>query len=330
MFGKLKTGDIPPLSSHAEALNHWESIKPIRGRRDDERPIGDRRKNHMQISRNLDTVICVLYDTNVITFHPDDTITLCVPEEWRSNTTAQFIGAVLRNHVRHAGIADGDVVMSLDRPSRGLFRIGEKTRFKLVPNGLELIEGNIVRSTHAVNRKVMNAARRSIDEYLTYQRGAHKVREGLYSFTEMNLLYDFLVEHKQLEASFPFDSFMSSNYVWTLDLPHISKWLGNQNPVEAWHKRAEFALQMMRTGSHEDWYAVSLWLVASSYYLKENRNVHVDFESLAQDITHMLLVITPGALIETPEPHGEIKVDGNRHAATVKNLLQGWKKLEQG
>jgi hypothetical protein len=176
----------------------------------------------------------------------------------------------------------------------------------------------------------MNAARKSIDEYLTYQRGAHKVREGLYSFTEMGLLYEFLVKHKQLEASFPFDSFMSSNYHWTLDLPIISKWLGNQNPVEAWHKRAEFALQIMRTGSHEDWYAVSLWLVASSYYLRENRNVHVDFEALAQDITHMLLVMTPGALIATPEPHGEIKVDGNRHAAMVKNLLQGWKKLEQG
>jgi hypothetical protein len=321
MFGRLKTGDIPALSSHAEALAHWESVKPIRGRRDDERPLGDRRKSDMKIARNLDTVICVLYETNVITFHPDNTITVCVPEQWRSTTTAQFISAVLRDKIKYTGLVDGDVVMSLDRISSGLFRIGEKTRFKLVPNGLELIEGNIVRNTHAVNRKVMNAARKSIGEYLTYQRGSHKVREGMYSSSEMGLLYEFLVKHKQLEASFPFDTFMSSNHSWTLHLPLTNRWVGRDMSITAWHERVKFALQMMRTGSHEDWYAVTLWLVASSYYLISNKNVHIEFEPLTKDVTDMLLVVTPGALVATPEPYGEIKVDGNRNAAAVKNSI---------
>ena len=324
MFGRLRTGDIPSLSSHAEALAHWESVNPIRGRRDDERPIGDRRKSHMKIARNLDTVICVLYETNVITFHPDNTITVCVPEEWRTNSTADFISAVLRDNLYYAGLKDNDVVVSLDIPQR-LFRIGEKTRFKLVPNGLELIEGNIVRNTHAVNRKVMNAARKSIGEYLTYQRGSHKVREGMYSSNEMGLLYEFLVKHKQLEASFLFDTFMSSNHYWTLRLPFTNRWVGRDMSITAWHERIKFALEIMRTGSHEDWYAVTLWLVASSYYLKENRSVHVDFEALTRDITNMLLVVIPDALVATPEPYGEIKVDGNRHTAAVKHSIAALK-----
>lgn len=323
MFGKLNTGDIPSLSSHAEALNHWESIKPIRGRRDDERPIGDRRKSHMQIGRNLDTVLCVLYDTRVITFHPDDTITLCVPEEWRSNTTAQFIGAVLRNHVQAVGIRDKDVVIKLK--DWGSFRIGTATKFKLVPDGLVLLEGNIVRDVYTVNRKVLNAARKSIDPFLTYQRGSHKVREGLYSFDEMKLLYDFLVEHKQVEASFPFDTFVLSNQHWTLDLPMMGNWARMQNHMEKWHERAKLALKLMREGSHEDWYAISLWLVASSYYLRQNRNVHVDFELLTQDITDLFLVLIPDALIATPEPYGEIKVSGHRHAAAVRDHIMGVK-----
>ena len=321
MFGKLQTGDIPSLSSHAEALAHWERVKPIRGRRDDERPIGDRRKSHMQISRNLDTVICVLYDTNVITFHPDDTITICVPEEWRSNTTAQFIGAVLRNHVQSVGIRDNDAVITLR--DWGSFRLGKVTRFKLVPNGLVLLEGNIVRNVYTVNRKVLNTARKSIGAYLTYQRGSHKVREGLYSFDEMKLLYDFLVEHKQIEASFPFDTFVASNRHWTLDLPMMGNWARTQKHIGEWHERAKLALNLMREGSHEDWYAVSLWLVASSYYLSENRNVRVDFELLTQDITDLFLVLLPDALIATPEPYGEIKVSGHRHAAMVKNYIAG-------
>jgi len=321
MFGRLKTGDIPALRSHAEALAHWENVKPIRGRRDDERPIGDRRKSHMKIARNLDTVICVLYETDVITFHPDNTITVNVPEEWRSTTTAQFISAVLRDNVRYTGLADGDVVVSLDRPHRGLFRIGGKTRFKLVPNGLELIEGNIVRNTHAVDRKVMNAARKSVEGFLTYLRSGYKVREGMYSSSEMDLLHEFLIKHKQVEASFPFDKFMLSNHPWTLHLPVVTKWVGGGANITAWHERVKFVLHTMRTGSHEDWYALTLWLVASSYYLTSNKNVHVGFESLVKDVTDMLLVMTPGALIATPEPYGEIKVDGNRNAAAVKNRI---------
>jgi hypothetical protein len=321
MFGRFKGGGIPALSSYAEAMAHWENVKPIRGRRDDERPLGDRRKSEMQIARNLDTVICVLYHTNVITFHPDDTITVNVPEEWRTHTTAEFIHAVLRNYTKYVGIADGDVVMALNGPTPGYFRMGTKTRFKLHPNRLELLGGNIVKNTHAVNRKAMNAARKEIDGFLTYLRGAHKLRDGLYSSDEMQILYDFLLNHKQLEASFPFDSFMSSNFHWSLSLPLTNKWAGRGTSIMTWHDRVRFAMKLMREGSHEDWYAVSLWLVASSYLVPHGKDVNVHLGSLTQDITDMLLVTTPGALVATPEPYGVIKGDSNRQVAEVKNYI---------
>jgi len=111
-----------------------------------------------------------------------------------------------------------------------------------------------------------------------------------------------------------------------LRLPFTNvRWVGRDMSVTVWHERVKFALEIMRTGSHEDWYAVTLWLVASSYYLAVNKSVHVDFEALTRDITNMLLVITPGALVATPEPYGEIKVDGNRHTAAVKNSIAALK-----
>ena len=321
MFGKANTKDLPALSSHADALAYWESIKPIRNRAEDERPLGDRRKSHIKIARKLDNVVCVLYKTDVITFHPDDTVTISVPEEWRSNTTAAVIASVLRKHIRYMGIQDHDVVVAVNVPTYSSFRVGPATKFKLVPNGLELIEGNIVKETHAVNRKAMNAARADIKEFLTYLRGSHKVREGLYSSDEMSTLQEFLVKHRYTAPTIPIESFMSAGSNWALSLPSTNRWIGSHRHVGAWHERIKFALKMMREGSHEDWYAVSLWLVASSYYLATARNAHVDLSALITDVTDMLLVTVPDALIATPEPYGEIKVDGNRLPAAVKKVL---------
>lgn len=75
MFGSYT--DIPALRTYEEALEHHDSIKPVRGTHI--RPIintsNGRRRKHMQILKQRDgSVACRLYDTNVLTYYPDGEI----------------------------------------------------------------------------------------------------------------------------------------------------------------------------------------------------------------------------------------------------------------
>lgn len=75
MFGSYT--DIPALSTYEQALEHHDSIKPIRGT--NIRPIiktsNGRRRKHLQILKQSDgSIACRLYDTNVLTYYPDGEI----------------------------------------------------------------------------------------------------------------------------------------------------------------------------------------------------------------------------------------------------------------
>ena len=95
MFGSYT--DIPALRTYARALEHHDSIKPIRGT--NIRPIIDspngRRRKHMQILKQRDgSVACRLYDTNVLTFLPDGEIHF-TNGGYATTTTHQFATAIL-------------------------------------------------------------------------------------------------------------------------------------------------------------------------------------------------------------------------------------------
>ena len=71
MFGSYM--DIPALSTYEQALEHHDSIKPIRGT--NIRPIiktpNGRRRKHLQILKQSDgSIACRLYNTNVLTYYP--------------------------------------------------------------------------------------------------------------------------------------------------------------------------------------------------------------------------------------------------------------------
>ncbi len=106
MFGNIT--DLPTLFSYAEALEHYESITPIRGSKN-LRPIctthNGRRKKHMQIIKTtypkalgmaatpqgaIDAVACRLYDTDVITFVSNGDI-IIDNGGYATNSTHSFI-----------------------------------------------------------------------------------------------------------------------------------------------------------------------------------------------------------------------------------------------
>jgi hypothetical protein len=104
MYGTRSSYEIPVLNTYEKALAHYESIKPIRGK-DWLRPIintpNGRRRQHMQIIKYRDeTIACRLYDTNVLTYHPNGEIHF-TNGGYATNSTHQFATALLNRWDRY-------------------------------------------------------------------------------------------------------------------------------------------------------------------------------------------------------------------------------------
>ena len=85
-----KVGLLNPNKMYAYYKNLHDKTKPIRGRAVECRPIGDRRRDWEQIRMVDESVACRLYDTDVVTYHPDGRVTLRC-DSWATPTTADFI-----------------------------------------------------------------------------------------------------------------------------------------------------------------------------------------------------------------------------------------------
>lgn len=96
MFNSIS--EMPTLRTYQDALEHYNSIKPIRGK-PHVRPIIDtpngRRKHHMRMQANRDgSVACVLYNTPVLTYYPNGEIHF-TNGDWATTTTHQFATGLL-------------------------------------------------------------------------------------------------------------------------------------------------------------------------------------------------------------------------------------------
>ncbi len=91
-------GQLPELKTYADAKKHCDSVKPLAGSSDNagQKPLGIRRRTEARI-READNgdIICVLFNTFVITYHPSGEITLARGSYYPSTTTASFISNVL-------------------------------------------------------------------------------------------------------------------------------------------------------------------------------------------------------------------------------------------
>lgn len=83
-----------PLSSYEYYKARWEQIKPIRGRAEVCKPIGQRRRTWETIEKRSidgqDVYACHLYQTDVVKYYPDGSIGL-VADTWSTPTTAEFM-----------------------------------------------------------------------------------------------------------------------------------------------------------------------------------------------------------------------------------------------
>lgn len=91
------------LRTYGMAKELYDSIKPIRGRADDIRPLDDRRRTHEVIRKvhvrheetgaMVEAYACRLYSTDVVTYFPDGSITIYTGG-WNTMSTMKFINWV--------------------------------------------------------------------------------------------------------------------------------------------------------------------------------------------------------------------------------------------
>ena len=170
---------VPRIADYKEAYKRWNDTKPVRGRSDDIRPLGERRYvDTYSIRKNIwtEAIELVLYQTPVIKFTADDEVVLNYGR-WPSASTCQFITRVLAGV--GASRVRGDVVLGFSTADgRVIQTLGENEELVLVrvdgrwqPKQIKTLYD------YRINRKEANNVRKDVSEFRKYLNGMVKLME---------------------------------------------------------------------------------------------------------------------------------------------------------
>jgi hypothetical protein len=166
---------VPKVRDYAEALKKYDNAKPIKGRSDDKRPLGERRDvDTYSIRKNVWTnaIECVLYQTPVVKFTVEDEVILRI-DNWPSASTCQFIHRVLgvnANRVR------GDVALHFADGSKALMPAQGELALARGTNGAWLPKVKQTLYDYRVNRKEANNVRKQVSQFKDYLSGVIKLK----------------------------------------------------------------------------------------------------------------------------------------------------------
>jgi hypothetical protein len=236
------------VKTYAEAKQILTTTKPIRGTTTI--PLGNRRDHHeYSIRKNGDDVECVCYKTPVVTFHPDDSITIRT-DGWASVSTHQFIQQITgiptngRQHFSVLSLKDSKVAIS-----------GNETASFVRRNGNWHCVSNHTRPSFRINRKAANNVKAKYRDFMNYIEGFAKLRgefvEGVYGrdgYVAINFSY------AELKAVLEEDA--GGNLVWrgTNDLMY--------RPSDAHMRRGEEMIGWVASGDHEQYLKAAIDLYA--------------------------------------------------------------------
>jgi hypothetical protein len=193
--------NVPRIRDYAEALRKYDNTKPIKGRADDPRPLGERRYvDTYSIRKNVwtEAVECVLYKTPVVKFTTEDEIIINI-DNWPSASTCQFISrlvpTVVANRVR------GDVVLHFADNSKAMLPAKGELALVRDSNGRWMPKVKQTLYDYRVNRKEANNVRKSVSMFKDYLSGVIKLKsaevEGMWGrepFSVVRMTYADLIE----------------------------------------------------------------------------------------------------------------------------------------
>ena len=192
--------NVPYVGGYEQALAKWQSTKPIRGREPEIRPLGQRRDcDTYSIRKNVwtEAIECVLYNTPVIKFTPDNEVILNFGS-WSSSSTCQFISGVL--HSVSASRKRNTVVLSFRDGTNAILEQGEELVLVSGERGWTA-KAKQTLYDYRVNRKEANKVRKSVSQFRDYLAGIVKLKAeavaGVYGrdgFSAVNMSYAELME----------------------------------------------------------------------------------------------------------------------------------------
>jgi hypothetical protein len=153
MFGANITLPRCGILAYEEAVIKHDSIKLIRGRSTDIRPLGRRSNDNLTIRRLHDDSIAVrLYHTDIITYRPDGTIEL---EPYASRLTDDAVRQIFR----------GSVTPQYTNPAGPVLWVRHKgyriPSCAVLDKDLNLISGSVPFTKYSVDRKLSNEVMRT-------------------------------------------------------------------------------------------------------------------------------------------------------------------------
>jgi len=194
---------VPRIRTYAEAIKKFNDAKPIKGRTEDKRPLGERRDvDTYSVRKNVwtDAIELVLYQTPVVKFTVEDEVILRI-DNWPSSSTCQFITRVLgvnANRVR------GDVVLHFADGSKAMMPAQGELALVRAGNGAWLPKVKQTLYDYRVNRKEANNVRKMVSQFKDYLAGVVKLKgettvynEGTYyeqTLTRVKASYTELIE----------------------------------------------------------------------------------------------------------------------------------------
>ena len=175
MSFSLDTRNTKYLPDYAAALRHHDSIKPIRS--SNCRPMAERRKQHFNIRKATNalsdqtSIIVRLYSTDIITYTPDNRITLNMGGATTNTiSTRAAIHAVTGVNVTQqhgcSWVQDNDHKYYLFKNGMELETVGYRENKIIDPRYPDI---------HKLNRKAFNDKLRQFKDYYNYLLGVAKV-----------------------------------------------------------------------------------------------------------------------------------------------------------
>lgn len=193
MYGQYRNSGIRRIHDYAQALEQFNTTKPIRGRTDPSKPqvpLGHRNKIDQYSIRKCpftQDIECVLYQTPVVTFKPNGEVVI-KSDGWDTMSSANFIGEVLG--WTYAYIFDHNLCVSFSGedyrvPNKGQLTIkrGESGRWEYVSGAPEAY-------THKVNRKAINTLRKKYADFKKYAIAMIKLKNGEFTRDEYELAFN--------------------------------------------------------------------------------------------------------------------------------------------
>jgi hypothetical protein len=232
--------NVPRVLTYALAKNLHDSIKPIRGRSPEIRPLGNRRDaDSYWVRMNGEDVEFVLYKSAVITYKPDGGVVL-TPDTYSTVSTHQFFDRVLGVDARAS--RQNSVIGLLNKKGEVMNRYtvrGKDTlTLKLDKSGnWQCVEGAKPQFAWHLNRQEATNVRLRYKEFITYFKGMVSLRTEEIEMPYYSTTYQGIrVSLHEIQQAFKSELSEPDNILGTVqyiqDLPRRNYNYGSQREAE--------------------------------------------------------------------------------------------------